>query len=579
LQVYFEMLLPDDIKNIRLADDSDWVGGPVSTNRHVELQPKGPGPIVLPSGTSITIELQDVLGQAPRQGKFRFYVESLGIRNAVVQGFVQRPPGDAAKPWGLACILDPRQQYQNQGNTVYVTRSGRPEIANHLLVHLYRSAGDTLPSAGTPQLSFSFLTGDDDLALCSDERLKAVTASIWKQRPQGRWKEPAKDAQGADWIWTVDPADSGGDLFPEDGLLTLRFDNIVTDLPPGDSILFIHYTGLTGYDDGHLQVPISKNNPVPYLNYFRAQAKGDIVAADATIDFLPLTLEWDVFAADSCLLQGDDESEARPVNVSGSKPLVARPFQTYTLQPQIGSQTLAGTDVRFYVTPPVASITSGPRELIIHWECTGSSADNHCAFDARSAGHAEETLDFPLSFKTKRYGREVLTTGPQTYSIGAKSMLSLTRHGGGPNDGSIETSLAPSATLSWSCGNGDHCVLYANGAKIADGLPLSQQMPAQFGTTYTIECIGAGSAPATTVVAAAPGDPTARFSMILGEVSIVDWFIENAQQYELSAVGPKGGTVAQGVGGSDGEQSYPLGTNFALVLNSDDAFLELFLSA
>jgi hypothetical protein len=574
LQIYLEMLTPDDIKNITLPDGSAWAGGPDNTNRHLELHPKQT--ITIPSKSSISIELHNVFGQAPRQGKFRFYDESLGIKNAVVQGFVQRPPGDAAKPWGLACILDPRAQYQNQGNTVYVTRSGKPEIANHLLVHLYRSAGGTLPSTGTPQLSFSLLTGDDDLALCSDERLKAVSASIQDQQPQGRWKDPAKDGQGADWIWTVDPADGGGDLFPENGLLTLKFDDIVTDLPPGNSTLFIHYTGLTGYDDGHLQVPISKINPVPYVNYFRARANGEIVGANATVNFLPLMLEWDVFAADSCLLQSDDGSGAQQMAVSGNKPLVARPLQTYTLQPQIGNETLAGTDVRFSVTPPVAAITTGPDGFIVNWECTGISADNHCVL---LEDEGNQRLDYPLSSKTRVNGRDLLTTGPQTYFAVHRSMVTLGRQGGGPEAGGIEASVAPCPTIDWSCSNGDHCVLYANGARIADGLPLSKEMPALPGTTYTIECIGAGSTSATMVVDAAPANPAAaRLNMTLGEGSFVDWSIENATQYLFSEDGPDSADIAKGVGSSTGKKSYQLGTKYWLYFIVSDAFLSLWLT-
>lgn len=104
-------------------------------------------------------------------------------------------------------------------------------------------------------------------------------------------------------------------------------------------------------------------------------------------------------------------------------------------------------------------------------------------------------------------------------------------------------------------------------------------MPAQPGTTYTIECIGAGSTPATTVVAGSSADPTGRFSMFLGENAIVDWFIENVQHYEVFAAGPQDGMVAQGLGASDGEQSYPLGTKYSLSFTSDRVFFELLLSA
>src|SRR5882757_3747418 len=175
LQIYLEMLTPDDIKNITVPDGSAWAGGPDKTNRHLELHPKQT--ITIPSQTSISIALQNVLGHAARQGKIRFFDTSLGIRNVAVQGFVQRPPAGEAQQWGLAYNLVSRVDYQSRGDTIYVT-AGAPAIENYILVELYHQAGGTLPSAGTPQLSISFLTGNDDLALCSEDQLKQVAASI-----------------------------------------------------------------------------------------------------------------------------------------------------------------------------------------------------------------------------------------------------------------------------------------------------------------------------------------------------------------------------------------------------------------
>src|SRR4030081_3385442 len=40
LQIYLEMLTPDDIKNITLPADSPWAGGPDTTHRHLELHPR-----------------------------------------------------------------------------------------------------------------------------------------------------------------------------------------------------------------------------------------------------------------------------------------------------------------------------------------------------------------------------------------------------------------------------------------------------------------------------------------------------------------------------------------------------------
>jgi hypothetical protein len=383
LQVYIEVLTPADIKNITVADASGWAGGPDATSGHLELHPNSP--VTIPSQSSISLELHHVLGQAPRQGKMRFYCTSLGIRNAVVQAFVQRPPADAAKQWGLVPTLVTRVDYQSRGDTVYVTASGKPDIVNYLLVQLYRQTGGTLPSAGMPQLSFSFLTGDGDLALCSEDRLKKVTASIADQRPAGRWKNPAPNSQGEDTVWTVSPADGGGDLFPEDGLLTLRFDNIVTDLPAGGTaVMFIQYSGLTGYDDGYIPVVLSKTTPVPYLRSFVAYQGDTKVPTGGTVLYGALKLGWEVFAAEAAVL--------RDVTAGPSSDQVKGPTDTGTMRAvtaQVSYQIIprvAGVDhpedggeLNLSVAPPTASLSVTPESHSYHamasWNCTSG---DHC---------------------------------------------------------------------------------------------------------------------------------------------------------------------------------------------------------
>jgi hypothetical protein len=532
LKIYCEMLTPDDIKAITLPDNSAWAGGPDATNRHLALHPKQT--IIVPSQSAITIELHNVLGRTPRQGKFRFYDAALGIRNAVVQGFVQRPPDDDASQWGLACILDPRVEYQNQGNTIYVTGAGKPDIANDLLVHLYRGASGTLPSAGTPRLSFSFLTGDNDLALCSEDRLKNVTASIQDQIPQGRWKSPAADTQGEDTVWTVAPADGGGDLFPEDSLLILRFDGIVTDLPPGSSTLFIQYSDLAGYDDGYIQVPLSKTTAVPYVRYFRAKADGKDIGANATVDYAALTLEWDVFAAESCALKGDDEAEAKTVARAGSEPLVPRASQIYTLQPQIGSQTLPATQVQFHIAPPVADLTSGPDTsdavwTLMLWRGFATSADN-CGYAGLDGS------DIPLTLKEQFNGTAMLGTEMQTVwnADGPIREYEVDRWcRGALQAGGIDaTVLIGPPVVRWSCRSGTHCVLYRGDVTIADGLPLSGELPAQLDTTYRIECVGIGRRSASTTTAATPARASATFVLSCGPDLTIDWSVAGAASFQ-----------------------------------------------
>jgi len=73
-----------------------------------------------------------------------------------VQGFVQRPPEDAAKQWNWLHPRPARRISESRPHR-YVTAPGKPEIANYLLVHLYRTPAH-IAVRRTPQLSFSFLT-------------------------------------------------------------------------------------------------------------------------------------------------------------------------------------------------------------------------------------------------------------------------------------------------------------------------------------------------------------------------------------------------------------------------------------
>jgi hypothetical protein len=381
LQIYLEMLTPDDIKNITLPADSPWAGGPDTTHRHLELHPRQT--ITIPSQSSISIELHNVLGHAARQGKFRFYDASLGIRNAVVQGFVQQPPAGDAGQWGLACNLVSRVDYQSRGDTIYVTGSGTTEITNYLVIELYHQAGGTLPSAGTPQLSVSFLTGDDELALCSEDQLKKVAASIANQEPDGRWKTPAVDAQGQDTVWTVSPVDGGGDLFPADGVLTLRFDGIVTDLPAGGTAaMFIQYSGLSGYDDGYLVVLLNKTAPVPYLRSFVAYYDNAKVGTGATAHYGALKLGWEVFAADHAVLRDETvgPSSDQVLGATDATTVQAVTAQvSYRLAPRAAGvdHPEDGGTLDLLVALPTAKLEfTQDVDGAVAWQCTEGS---HCA--------------------------------------------------------------------------------------------------------------------------------------------------------------------------------------------------------
>jgi hypothetical protein len=68
--------------------------------------------------------------------------------------------------------------------------------------------------------------------------------------------------------------------------------------------VFVQCGGLPHYNDCLLPVAtLSKAAPVPYVRDFHAAAAGKPIGYGETINFAVLKLAWNVFAAETCLLQ------------------------------------------------------------------------------------------------------------------------------------------------------------------------------------------------------------------------------------------------------------------------------------
>ncbi len=201
---------------------SDWEGGPVSKDSTVllELHPKRRIPIR--PLDSITIEIDNVLASgAMTTGYFVFAWSGLqpvdnGSQRVTV--FRHKPPVPGQSPWPLTVSFAPRKDYGNFGDTVYVTpwtvTPEKPAIANAFVLQL-TNQGSALPMSddAKPSLVISFVTGDGDNALCLDQQLKDVDATVTQADPNAPWNTPEKDTTRAAAIWTVTPDSDNPYLF------------------------------------------------------------------------------------------------------------------------------------------------------------------------------------------------------------------------------------------------------------------------------------------------------------------------------------------------------------------------------
>ncbi len=165
------------------------------------------------------------------------------------------------------------------------------------------------------------------------------------------------------------------------------------------------------------------------------------------------------------------------------------------------------------LVPPFASIPFGP--LTLRWNVFGTSHGMIAGSPTRlpAAGSLSVSPCDPVNYTleavlgpkaTRPVATVVATVTPPTVSS-FTSNKDLVQPG-------------ESAELTWSCGNGDHCTLLADGVIIADGLPLSHSQtvaPTVPVTTYEIVCHGAGTASGQTVV---------KFPQVEASIKILEFY-------------------------------------------------------
>ncbi|WP_159005601.1 hypothetical protein, partial [Bradyrhizobium sp. S69] len=222
----------------------------------------------------------------------------------------------------------------------------------------------------------SFLSGDGEAALCSDDDITSMIADI-DQSP-GTW---GISKQGtADFpVFVASPGANTGSFDPAAGPLAIEFSNLISMLPPDkSSLIFVQCTGLSnqGYNDTVFVQFIDKVPPTPHVTSFVAYNGDAPVPQGGTVDYGHVILKWNVFAAQLCLVE-----ETGHVGKAIDTAIVPaqQPLSKYNLQPQVGSTEFDSRDVSFNVTPPKINQLSwapnavapgGPSTL--SWSCSNA---------------------------------------------------------------------------------------------------------------------------------------------------------------------------------------------------------------
>ena len=177
------------------------------------------------------------------------------------------------------------------------------------------------------------------------------------------------------------PGANTGSFDPAGGPLAIKFSNLISMLLPGkSSLIFIQCTGLSdhGYNDTVFVQFIDKVSPTPCEISFVAYDGSTLVSQGGTVGYGEVTLKWDVFAAQLCLVE-----ETGKVGKAVDTLVVPahNPLMQYHLQPQVGTQQFGNYLFSFNVTPPnVGVLTASPNAVApggastLSWSCSNGAS-------------------------------------------------------------------------------------------------------------------------------------------------------------------------------------------------------------
>jgi hypothetical protein len=508
LTIYMMPLLEAaDVQNIQVVG-TQWTGKAVAQDGRYcyQLSPNE----TIEISSQIQIELDNVFSSEsnPGSGYLTFAYSGLtGTPDSSVRINMLRmnPPSAAAAELSPSFGSRPSYGADDDGAVVYLTvwtpPVGETGIANWILPAITNQSNTTpLPLGTSSQIVVSFLSGNDANCLCTDDQLAALKVSATPSDPDSSWKV-GMDNQGVAPVWTFTP-DTSNPCFlgAAGGTLAMEFSNLVTELS-GSSPVFILYSGIPGYNDGYAFRMLSKSSPVPSLIYFQAtEPDGTVVVNGAGVVYkTTLTLSWSVFAAESCLLNGDSQTPTGSLTVQPSAPL------SYTLEPMVGNTPAPSYPLQYTILPPVASLSAsalvvgGGVPFTLTWNCTGG---DNCSLSANGAvsatglalaGSQTATLMENTTFVITCYQNDI-PGGPRTTSsqvqVEVVPVSVVTFTGSDVTDSNAGTRTV---TVSWSVEYASGCeVTTAAGDKIGSGLsgewsrtayldrPLHGNLPTQF---------------------------------------------------------------------------------------------------
>jgi hypothetical protein len=376
------------VKQIELASP-DWAMSFLSDKGgQLCLQLKFAAPsVVVAVGQTVAIQFKNVQTSGS-SGPGRFLAEYSGFK-PVKDGSQRIPvlrqlPPDQAKNWPLTLGFQSRDEYggsHDQGNSIYVTpwsvTSPADAISNNFVLEI---ATSEILTFGTtkPSIFISFLSGDGDAALCSDDDIKSMMADI-DQSP-GTWGVPKQGTADLP-VFVASPGADNGSFDPAAGPLAIRFSNLISMLPPDkSSLIFVQCTGLSdqGYNDTVFVQFIGKVSPTPCVTSFVAYNDGTLVPQGGTVGYGQVTLKWNVFAAQLCLVEetGHVGKAVDTLVVPADKPLTQ-----YHLQPQVGTQQFGNSLFSFNVSPPNVGVpTAAPNAVApggastLSWSCSNGAS-------------------------------------------------------------------------------------------------------------------------------------------------------------------------------------------------------------
>jgi hypothetical protein len=245
--------------------------------------------------------------------------------------------------------------FQDSRNNVYVAGPGGSPIANSITFYL-SNPSPTEPilnsATGSPVFNLSFVYGRAPgygaLTTAGQGALFAVSIA---EQYQDLWTV-TPNLQGTSPYWTLTP--QGREILGIGDAATVEFtvSNIISDLQPGVTLLYIQYANIPGYDDGGFALDLEKD-PGPAIARFTADPGNIPTWADS----MPTTLAWTADNADFVTFN-QEVGGSLEYDTTGTLGLVVERGQeiTITAHRKLGDSPTGGGEVTASATLAIQGI-------------------------------------------------------------------------------------------------------------------------------------------------------------------------------------------------------------------------------